>query len=168
MQVVQSGLRSRSRRAITLVELLVALAAAMILLTTVITILGSVTRGVQESRASIEITGRLRSAQLLLRKRSGRSHLPNLGLATQRSGNGYLEIIEGTRTNNNGNQLQGDTDDVIMFTTRAVVGRFFTAKANNTTITSDKAEVVWFLSKPRRMPMEPKSLIFIDGCINCE
>jgi type II secretory pathway component PulJ len=152
MQVVQSSLRSRSRRAITLVELLVALAAAMILLTTVITILGSVTRGVQDSRASIEITGRLRSAQLLLRSDLAGATCPTLVWQRKEGGNGYLEIIEGTRTNNNGSQLQGDTDDVIMFTTRAVGGRFFTAKANNTTITSDKAEVVWFLSKPKTYP----------------
>jgi type II secretory pathway pseudopilin PulG len=132
------------RRGLTLIEVMVSLAAAMVVLAAVISVLGMVTKGVADSRSMIEATGRLRSAQMLLR--SDLAGATNSGLVMQKGemGNGYIEIVDGSTVDDNGDSLRGDVDDIIALTTRTS-GAPFVGQAGNNTITSPVAEVVWFL-----------------------
>ncbi len=143
---------SESRRGLTLIEVMVSLAAAMVVLAAVISVLGMVTKGVADSRSMIEVTGRLRSAQVLLRNDLAGATSPGLVMQKGEAGNGYLEIVDGTRVDDQGPgndttaiSLRGDTDDILAFTIRSS-GTPFVGQAGGNTITSPLAEVVWFLN----------------------
>jgi len=131
---------------------MVSLAAAMVVLAAVISVLGMVTKGVADSRSMIEVAGRLRSAQVLLRNDLAGATSPGLVMQKGEAGNGYLEIVDGTKVDDQGTgsdataiSLRGDTDDIIAFTIRST-GTPFVGQAGSNTITSPLAEVVWFLN----------------------
>jgi type II secretory pathway component PulJ len=139
----------RARRGLTLVEVLVALTASLVLLGAVVSVLGMVSGSISDSRAIIEMSGRLRSASLLLR-----SDLQNAtcdGLVWQRpeDNKGYIEIKEGTERDatlavlNNQRSLAGDCDDYIYFTVQAK-DKPFVGRWGNQTIQSNYAEIAWW------------------------
>ncbi|MDX1964425.1 MAG: prepilin-type N-terminal cleavage/methylation domain-containing protein [Pirellulales bacterium] len=179
--VVSQGPAS-PRRGLTLVEILVALVATLIVMGAVISVLGSVGSGIADSRSQIEVSNRLRSAQLLLRSDLAGATCPGIVWQRPEEGNGYFSIIEGpmrddgryqlkdntmpydlvnnpfVRNTTNGNlpagyfdyKLQGDVDDILLFTSRSkglpFVGKEYLNGPNGTatTIQSQVAEVVWF------------------------
>ncbi len=87
---------SAIRRAVTLIEMLVAIAVSLIVMYAVITIFDRLNDGMNRSRATIEQAGELRNvAQRLQQDLDGRtaSTLPWTG---PDAGDGYFEYIEGT------------------------------------------------------------------------
>lgn len=149
---------SKSRRGLTLIEVMVSLAAAMVVLAAVISVLGMVTKGVADSRSMIEVTNRLRSASVLLRNDLAGVTSPGLVWQKGEAGNGYLEIIDGPKVDDQGTgndssalSLNGDSDDFWMATIRSNGAPFVGKTSSGNTITSPLAEVAWFLVADRTL-----------------
>jgi hypothetical protein len=134
---------------LTLIEVMVSLAAAMVVLAAVISVLGMATKGIADSRSMIEVTNRLRSASVLLRNDLAGATSPGLVWQKGEAGNGYLEIVDGPSvdSNNGADSLVGDFDDGFALTTRSNNSPFVGKTASGNTITSPLAEVVWFLDQ---------------------
>jgi len=132
----------------TLVEMLVATAAAVILMGLVAQVLGEFTRGIGNSRRLMELGGRLRTTALLLRRDLAGATAPLLPPASPSAGVGYFEIIEGPRQDRDAAdgsiELRADTDDVLLFTTRDE-RRQFTGTCESGVLHAGAAEVAWFL-----------------------
>ncbi|MBN1395183.1 MAG: prepilin-type N-terminal cleavage/methylation domain-containing protein [Pirellulales bacterium] len=153
----RTGCQPVPHRGYTLIEILVATALALLLMTTVVALVGNVGESVTESRAVLESADRLRLAETRLQKDLAGLAAPVCPVLKPEDNEGYFEYIEGPATSivpiavnfDNGGQLDttvGDFDDILMFTTRTTgkpfVGRFGSGGA---TIESNVAEVAWFL-----------------------
>jgi type II secretory pathway pseudopilin PulG len=165
----RAGLRGR-RFGLTLVEMLVSLVCVLMLMTAYTQLFSDVGSKVGEARSMIELSTRMRSAAQRLRT-DLEAHTCDMRVWQRpESGQGYFEIIEGPlcdktfasdNIHNNGltsaaytgnfdwsTSMQyyplGDTDDVLMFTSRSKDGPFV-GQVNGTTTQSEVAEVVWYL-----------------------
>jgi prepilin-type N-terminal cleavage/methylation domain-containing protein len=142
------------RRGMTLVEMLVATAVSLILVGLVVQLFGVVGGSVTASRSLLESTDQLRSAAFRLRTDlSGITALP-LPPARPEADSGYLEIIEGPKTDASFAPagILGDYDDVLMFTTRSQSGPFVGTFNGTQSIESMTAEVAWFCQPA---PLQP-------------
>ena len=172
----------RLHRGFTLVEILVAMAVTLILLGIVVTIFGIVGDNVSNSRATIEMTDQLRAAKHKLQLDLQGATTQMLPPRRPEWGEGYFEIIEGpvgrlpantkwvasdtydstqlptapvNAASTKPDTTVGDSDDILMFTTRSraepFVGRFYLQTQTNpdawtdTTLQSQVAEVAWFV-----------------------
>lgn len=164
--------RSMVARGFTLVEILVATVLTLILMGMVVTVFGTVTEEISNSRASIETADRLRSTQLLLQRDLAGATARMVPPLSPGENLGYFEYIEGpigpvlplrpidvsSPLDNvpDGYDLDGDGsidiegttlgdfDDVLMFTSRNLETPF-RGIANGQSISSPVAEVIWFL-----------------------
>ena len=160
----------RSKNGMTLIEMLVAMTASLILFGAVVTILQILGDAVGRSRRA----GRLESDMCSVRTRL---QLDLAGVTANRDANGlqvevdsgsvsgYFEVIEGPNsdlldysvnpaydrsTNDAGpgadsnDRIVGDTDDLLFFTTRNVTLDPFMGRLDGETITADSAEVAYF------------------------
>ena len=160
----------RSKNGMTLIEMLVAMTASLILFGAVVTILQILGDAVGRSRRA----GRLESDMCSVRTRL---QLDLAGVTANRDANGlqvevnsgsvsgYFEVIEGPNsdlldysvnpaydrsTNDAGpgadsnDRIVGDTDDLLFFTTRNVTLDPFMGRLGSETITADSAEVAYF------------------------
>ena len=155
----------RPGRGFTILELLIATTLTLMLMATVVTIFGAVSRSVRESRAVLEMAGRLRVVKdRLEHDLEGLTVVPAPPRRPD-AGEGYLEIVEGPwgvdRTDptfmmpvnvDTGlpDTTVADFDDVLMFTSRnrkvPFVGRYRNKRLGiDTTIQSEEAEVMWFV-----------------------
>lgn len=163
------------RGGFTLVEILLATAISLIMLGAVVAVFASVMQSINQARAMLETSDRLRSAAELLR--SDLRGLTVIPIPPRDPANdeGYFEYTEGPVGQNgqvrpimqlndplvavnlddvdgNGNPLPdptvGDNDDILMFTTRST-GEPFVGRClingQPSTIYSDTAEVAWFV-----------------------
>jgi len=135
----------RGRRGMTLIEMLVATTITLIMMGLVAQLFGVFGQGISGGRSVIELTDQMRSASWRLRQDlSGITAVPVPPVRPE-SEQGYLEIIEGSMNDISDGltSLNGDCDDVLMFTTRSLadpfVGRF-----ESGTLESPTAEVAWF------------------------
>ncbi len=152
------------RGAFTLIEILVALVITLIMMGAVVTLFGVVTDSVSGSRALLETSDRLRACRnRIALDLQGATVTPSPPRRPEND-EGYLEIVEGPYTDyyNNGYtavnpasggdtyvsfaSLFGDTDDALLLTTRSR-GEPFIGKANGNIITSQVAEVAYFVRK---------------------
>jgi len=157
-----------SRRGLTIIEMMVSLASVMMLMMAYVTLFADVGGRIGDARSMIELTNRMRSASNRLRMDLEAHTCDMLPWQRPEAGGGYMEIIEGTLSDKNDGysatpRFLGDTDDVIMFTVRSKEGSFSgialvgTPGAGGTydyrpqQITSEVAEVVWFL-RPTLQP----------------
>jgi type II secretory pathway component PulJ len=143
----------------TLVEILVATTLSLILLGAVVRMFGDVSQSITDSRAMLEASDRLRiTATRLQQDLAGVTATMNPPRRPENN-EGYFEYIEGPVgpqvapptiaantqvTSNVPDTTVGDFDDILMFTTRST-GRPFVGRFNTGTITSDVAEVAWFV-----------------------
>ncbi len=175
---VRSTLRADGPRGFTLVEMLVATTLTLILMGAVVTIFGLVGESISDSRATLEMTDRLRAATTRLHRDLEGLTASTVPPLRPEADEGYFEYIEGpigpvvapwflaTRpdpddpTQRLPDTTVADTDDVLMFTTRSrsdpFVGRF-----GNTTIESQVAEVIWFV---RGRTLYRRVLLVAPGC----
>jgi type II secretory pathway pseudopilin PulG len=84
-----------TRRGVTLIELLIALAITMIMMGAVVTLFANMTTSVTDSRAVIEISERLRAARNLLQNDLAGHTAPTMPPLDPAAGLGFLELIEG-------------------------------------------------------------------------
>lgn len=160
------------RDGFTLVEILVATVLTLVLMGMVVTVFGTVTEEISNSRASIETADRLRSTQLLLQRDLSGATARMVPPLRPEENLGYLEYIEGPigpvlplrpYDSDTDGELDsydivgaaddsadipgttlGDFDDVLMFTSRNMETPF-RGIADGQSISSPVAEVIWFL-----------------------
>ena len=180
--------QERVRSAFTLVEMLVATAATLILLGIVMTMFEILGEAVNESRTVGELEAQLRTVSTLLQQDLlGTSvNADSRGLtcpADSSTGNGYFEVIEGPNTdlwdrsgfdksgttpgpgNSSDDRIVGDTDDLLFFTTQSISQEPFSGNFGiNSTTTSADAEVVWFC-KPTPNSSNPTLYTLYRRCL---
>ncbi|MBA4020206.1 MAG: hypothetical protein C0483_23850 [Pirellula sp.] len=181
---------SRNPSGFTLLEVLVALSITLILLGMVMEMFARVTDGIQSSRAGMELGDQLRHAKNRLIQDLRGATAPTVPPLDPTMQLGYFEYVEGPRiansqfasgsvggdrgenlggnwftsrgSNNNHavNSIIGDTDDILMFTTRSdsepFVGRTGVKNGVPRGVKSRHAEVAWFLR--RRTPDEVRNI----------
>lgn len=140
-------------RGFTLVEILVATALTLVMITAVVSIFGQIGDSVNKSRATLEMTDRLRAAVARLGLDLSGTTVTVLPPRRPEAGEGYKEIIEGPNTaeaniavDEGGalDQTVGDFDDILMFTAHGT-GRPFAGLCAGAPIESDVAEIAWFV-----------------------
>jgi len=159
-----------SRAGMTLVEMLVATAATLLLMAAIAQVFGAFGTAVSDSRAMIELDGRLRTAAWRLRADLAGATARTVPPLDPETGDGYFELIEGPESDTvssggiakaanapysaiagsgSDDRILGDFDDVLLFTTRSTdpvfQGRFTLSTGATTTVESPVAEVGWFL-----------------------
>jgi prepilin-type N-terminal cleavage/methylation domain-containing protein len=144
-----------SRSGFTLIEMLVALAITLIMMGAVVTLFGVVSDSVSASRSLIEIQDRLRSAREILQQDLQGVTAKMTPPLRPENNQGYFEIIEGPMNDGSAahaelNDLFGDVDDVLMFTTSRpdapFIGKARTSSSSpQFTIESPYAEVIYFV-----------------------
>lgn len=162
---------SSTRYGMTLIEMLVATTLTLVIMGVVVQLFGMVGDGVSASRASLRMSSELRSVGHTLRTDLNGITVQTLPPVRVNSDSGYLEIIEGPLSDyqfNNSNwlipTLNGDTDDVLMFTTESQ-GNPFVGKLGPSggVIGSPYAEVVWYCSPSSSQPLanaDPPSTLY--------
>jgi len=143
-----------SRRGMTLVEMLVAMTATLLLMAAVAQAFAVFGSAITGSRGVLDLDARMRSAAWRLRSDLAGITVRPLPPITPESAQGYLEIIEGPVTDSVFRDLgtglplpigPTDVDDVLLFTTQSsnplFVGR---APGSGQTFESTVAEVAWF------------------------
>jgi hypothetical protein len=131
----------------TLIEMLVAMVATLMLMAAVAQAFSIFGKGISGSRSALDTAGRMRSVAWRLRQDLAGATAPTLPPLDPTAGLGYFEIIEGPRTDlaaaQGSTDLVADIDDVLLFTTRSS-GPPFRGRFETGTIESDVAEVAWF------------------------
>lgn len=138
------------RLGMTLVEMLVATTMTLIIMGVVAQLFGMLGTGISGSRTTMEMTARMRGISHGLRMDLAGTTAPTQPPLRPGADAGYFELMEGPMTDvsEGTNQLTGDCDDVLMFTTRSFgapfVGRYTSNAGTVSTIQSSVAEVVYF------------------------
>lgn len=152
-----------TRRAFTLIEILLALTITMIMMGAVVTLFGVMADSVSGSRALIEASDRLRGCRNRIQTDLQGATATMKPPLRPESDEGYFEIGEGVYTDGNngftsftvppvppapsaGATLYGDTDDYLAFTTRSKAEPFV-GKLGAGTVESQSAEVVYFMAQ---------------------
>ncbi len=160
------------RRGLTLVELMVATTLGLVLVIGVVEAFRQITKSVTKGRASVQISTQLRNITNTMRADFQGITVQAVPNTSAGAGMGYFEIIEGidndfVNTSLGLDNLTGDTDDVIMFTSRRLTnpfsgrieGRLLGSTRNFEVIESPNAEVIYWL--------EPRNTEFLrDGLDN--
>ncbi len=150
----------------TLVEILVATALTLIMVAAVVQIFGSIGESVGDTRATLEMSDRLRSTRTRLEMDLAGVTVTMLPPRRPETAEGYLQYTEGpvgpitpsaTLAKNEDDPSNvvpdttvGDFDDILMFTTRSTgrpfVGLYWDPVAGvQSTIESDVAQIAWFM-----------------------
>jgi len=174
---MKNSTRLSKRRGLTLVELMVASTLGLILVIGVLAAFRQITHSVTKGRATVQISGQLRNITNLMRADFQGITVKAIPNTSAGAGMGYFEIIEGidndfviTPPNTLPaavDNLSGDTDDVVMFTSRRlnnpfsgrIQGGLLGSTRNFEIIESPNAEVIYWL--------EPRNTEFLrDGLDN--
>jgi prepilin-type N-terminal cleavage/methylation domain-containing protein len=146
------------RTGFSLTELLVASAVALLVMAGVATMIGTFGRAASQSQALVALAGRMRSTAWQLRQDLAGVTAELVPWARPESNSGYFELLEGPQADTGGPAaLTGDTDDILLFTTRAVGGPFVGRYGSNS-IESDCAEVAWFCRQAADQPLPGTTL----------
>lgn len=137
-----------ARRGFSLTELFVAMTIALLVMGAVARLFVVFGRGVSQSQATVELSGKMRSTAWQLRQDLAGATAKLVPWAEPEANAGYFELLEGpqrddTLAGHGTANLEADTDDILLFTTRAMAGPFV-GRYGTGTIESDCAEVAWF------------------------
>lgn len=168
----------KHREGVTLVELLVATAVTLVMMAAVVTAFGVINDAISHSRATVEMTDRLRVARDRLQRDLDSVTATMIPPLRPSADEGYFEYVEGPMSeaillgvydrDRNGDprtdipgqtvasaSIIGDTDDSLYFTVRTRGQPFAARLSDGTVIESDVAEIVYFVSpaiiEPRQM-----------------
>jgi prepilin-type N-terminal cleavage/methylation domain-containing protein len=136
-----------TRRGMTLVEMMVAVTATLILMGAVAQVFSVFGSAVSNSRAMLELDSRLRVVANRLRTDLKGITACTLPPRSPDTAEGYFEIIEGpwkeSDVGDGADVARTDVDDVLLFTTRSPSAPFV-GRGPNGTFESPVAEVAWF------------------------
>jgi prepilin-type N-terminal cleavage/methylation domain-containing protein len=137
-------------RGFTLIEMLVALAATLLMMGATVTLFGVIVDSVSGSRALLEMSDKLRATRNRIQADLQGATATMKPPLRPENDEGYLEIVEGGESDGNhpsiANTLFGDTDDALLLTVRSR-GEPFVGKFNTITMESQVAEVLYFLKQ---------------------
>jgi prepilin-type N-terminal cleavage/methylation domain-containing protein len=146
------------RPGFSLTELLIASAVALLVMAGVATMIGTFGRAASQSQALVALAGRMRGTAWQLRQDLSGVTVELVPWARPESNSGYFELLEGPQADTGTpSGLVGDTDDILLFTTRAVAGPFVGRFGSNS-IESDCAEVAWFCRQSADQPVPGTTL----------
>ncbi len=146
------------RAGFSLTELLVASAVALVVMAGVATMIGTFGRAASQSQALVALAGRMRGTAWQLRQDLSGVTAELVPWVRPESNSGYFELLEGPQADTGGAAaLTGDTDDILLFTTRAVAGPFVGRYGSNS-IESDCAELAWFCRQAAVQPLPGTTL----------
>ena len=142
----------RSRRGLTLTELLVAATLSLVVMGAVASLFGILSRSIRQSQATVDLGAVMRSTAWQLRQDLTSITCTVAPWVSPETNSGYFELIEGPARDTSfafdasgvpTTNLTADTDDILLFTTQSLaepyVGRY-----EGATIESPYAEVAWF------------------------
>ncbi len=147
---VRQPRRYRQRvAAFTLVEMLVAMAITLILITALAQAYAVLGQALAEGRATIEMAGSFRFVAHRLQDDLDRVTVAVRPPVSEASGMGYFEILDGpitdwTSSNITSLSMFGDVDDVLAFTARRDESPFI-GEFNYQPVESELAEMVWWI-----------------------
>jgi hypothetical protein len=136
-----------NRAAMTLVEMLVAMAASLLLMSVIAQLFGVLGKTVSDSSNLQELNSRLRGVARILRTDLDGITANTIPPIRSDSDCGYFELIEGPQVDydpNSPDLIVGDRDDVLLFTSRSLTGLFRGRLATNSTFETQTAELAWF------------------------
>lgn len=149
-----------TRRAMTLIEMMIALSATLLLMAAIAQVFAVFGGAISGSRAVLDLDGRMRTAAWRLRTDLAGITARTVPGRETAAAEGYVEVIEGPATDVTdaaglstvAGVVSGDHDDVLLFTTRnseaPFIGRAPTVSASAAalvdTFESTVAEVAWF------------------------
>jgi prepilin-type N-terminal cleavage/methylation domain-containing protein len=139
-----------TKRGMTLVEMMVATTATLILMAAVAQVFAVFGSALSDSRSMVELDARIRTVAARLRSDLAGATARPLPPLDPQAGEGYFEIIEGPLNDLSASvgtsNLAADTDDVLLFTTRNSDTPFLGRSGNSGGfVESTAAEVAWFL-----------------------
>jgi hypothetical protein len=147
---------------------LIASAIALVIMTGVASLFGVLGATVSQSQAIAALNGRLRSTAWQLRQDLTGVTVELVPWTRPESNSGYFELLEGPQrdatlalASGGASNIEGDTDDTLLFTTRAVGGPFV-GRYDTGTIESDCAEVAWFCREMGTQPISGTSTRFYN------
>lgn len=143
-----------TRRGMTLVEMLVALTATLVLMGAIAQVFSAFGSAINSSRSVLDVDAQLRTVAWRLRSDLAGATARMLPPLSPEAGEGYFEIIEGRATDadasHNTTVGPADHDDVLLFTTRSLDTPFVGATGTSAAVPpvgileSNYAEVAWF------------------------
>ena len=154
--------QARLRSGFSLTELLVASGIGLTVMAAVATLFSVFSRSLSQSQSTVDLSSRMRATAWKLRQDLDGVTCPVVPWLSPDANTGYFEISEGPQrdttltfvANAATANLEADTDDVLMFTTRAPAGsfsgRYLTA---DRIIESPSAEVAWFCQEAANQPV---------------
>jgi prepilin-type N-terminal cleavage/methylation domain-containing protein len=144
------------RSGFSLTELLVASSIALIVMAAIANLFGVFSRAMSQSQSTIDLSARMRSAAWQLRKDLSGVTCEVVPWLSPEADAGYFEVIEGPRRDSMAGDgsanLEADTDDILLFTTRSLDGSFV-GRHGNETIESPYAEIAWFCKEAADQPV---------------
>jgi hypothetical protein len=151
LTAVNGALMHRSSKlGMTLVEMLVAMAASLLIMSAVAQVFGVLGRTVSSSANVQAMNSDLRSVARLLRQDlTGLTVDPSPPVSAAKD-LGYLEIVEGTAKDGTG--VAADYDDVLMFTATNLAEPF-RGLVNGAPYQSQSAEIAWFCRQSTNQPL---------------
>lgn len=143
----RSAGRSNSRRALTLVEVLIALAITLLILLSMTQAFTVASREIGVGRNRLLVAERIRDAADLVRLDLERLSLNVRPTYSSTEGKGYLEIVDRPYRDmtfmDSSSSLLGDIDDILMFTAISP-DRPFKGRFDGRIIESTEAEIIYF------------------------
>jgi prepilin-type N-terminal cleavage/methylation domain-containing protein len=144
------------RSGMTLVEMLVAMAATLLLMSVVAQLFGVLGRTVSSSTNTQAMSAALRSASRLLRQDLNGITVDPAPPTRADQDLGYLEIIEGSAKDGTG--VAADWDDALFFTATNVTEPFRGMVGGQTGFQSQSAEIAWFCEQSADQPLAPMGI----------
>jgi hypothetical protein len=135
----------RVRRALTLVEMMVAVAVTLILLFAILKLAALIGSSSETGRSILELSGEIRAACNRLQADLDKLTCKGLAWIDPSAGPGYFEYREGPLTDAN-ETLVGDVDDWLAGTCYSP-DQPFVGRGLGGSLTSDHAEVVWWVTQ---------------------
>lgn len=151
---------------VTLTELLVAAALSLVMMGALASLFGLFGRSVKQSQVTMNQSSLLRSAAWQLRQDLAGVTCPLTPWLEPDVNAGYFEIVEGPANDATHaldpqgrllDDLEADTDDILLFTTQSLAGEFV-GRFDGKTIESPYAEVAWFCRPSATQPVPGTTL----------
>jgi prepilin-type N-terminal cleavage/methylation domain-containing protein len=144
------------QRGYTLVELLIAAAIALAVMAAAAALFGLFGRAASQSQAIVDMGDRMRTTTWQLRQDLAGATADLTPPGRPEEDAGYFELIEGPRSDRDASEgsgdIQADTDDILLFTTRSTGGPFV-GKYGANFLESPAAEVAWFCRPAAEQPV---------------
>jgi prepilin-type N-terminal cleavage/methylation domain-containing protein len=147
-----------NRRGMTLIEMLIAMTATLILMAAVTQVFAVFGSAVSASRSILNTDAKLRVVAWKLREDLAGVTAQTLPPRNPASGEGYFEVIEGPlldSASTTGTIGPADCDDALLFTTRASNEPFLGRATTGKSLQSTEAEIAWFARRDDPSPNSP-------------